>query len=105
MTRKRLYAFYEKLPYKLSVKSPKIFKKPSWKGIALIVPYLGDLVSVYTGPDLFGTGTKLVLISLVFTRDLVDPVRIGSVIWYQMGRFMKVILCGTVPFQFRTGPV
>ena len=47
------------------------------------------------GPDPFGTGTKLVLISLVFTRDLVDPVRIGSAIWYQMGPLMKMILRGT----------
>ena len=38
--------------------------------------------SVYTGPDSFGTGTKLVRISLVFTRDLVDPAQIG-------------LLCGT----------
>ena len=30
--------------------------------------------SVYTGPDPFRTGTKLVRISLVFTRDLMDPV-------------------------------
>ena len=28
------------------------------------------------GPDPFGTGMKLVRISLVFTRDLVDPVRL-----------------------------
>ena len=26
-------------------------------------------------------------------------------VWYQMGPLMKVILGGTVPFQFRTGPV
>ena len=64
----------------------------------------GDLGSVYAGSDPFGTGTKLVRINLVFTRDLVDPVRIGSAIWYQMGLLMKVILCGTEPFQFRTGP-
>ena len=57
------------------------------------------------GPDPFGTGTKLVRISLVFTRDLVDSVRIGSAIWYQMGPLMNVILCGTVPFQFITGPM
>ena len=57
------------------------------------------------GPDPFGTGMKLVRISLVFTRDLVNPVRIGSAIWCQMGPLMKVILCGTVSFQFRTGPV
>ena len=58
------------------------------------------------GPDPFGTGTKLVRISLVFTRDPMDPVRIGSAILYQMGPPMKVIiLCLTVPFQFRTGPV
>ena len=63
------------------------------------------LGSVYTGPDLFGTDTKLVWINLVFTRDLVDPVWFGSAIWYQMGPLMKVILYGTVPFQFRTGPV
>ena len=44
-------------------------------------------------------------ISLVFTRDLVDPVRIGSAIRYQIGLLMKVILCGTLPFQFRSGPV
>ena len=55
------------------------------------------------GPDPFGTGTKLVRISLVFTRDLVDPIRIGSAIWYQIGPLMKVILCGIVPFQFITG--
>ena len=39
------------------------------------------LGSVYTGPDPFGTGTTLVRISIVFTRDLVDPVRIESAIW------------------------
>ena len=32
--------------------------------------------SVYTGQDPFGTGTKLVRISLLFTRDMVDPDRI-----------------------------
>ena len=61
--------------------------------------------SVYKGPDPFGTGTKLERISPVSTRDLIDPVRIGSAVWYQMGLIMKVILYGTVPFQFRTGPV
>ena len=51
------------------------------------------LGSVYTGSDPFGTGTKLVWISVEFTRDghLVDPVRIGSAIWYLMGPLMKVI--------------
>ena len=34
------------------------------------------------GTDPFGTGTKLARIRLVFTWDLVDPVRIGSAIWY-----------------------
>ena len=34
---------------------------------------------------------------LVFTRDLVDPVRIGSAIWNQMNPLMKVIPYGTVP--------
>ena len=48
------------------------------------------LGSVYTGPDLFGTGTKLVRISLMFAQDLVDTVRIGSAIWYRMGPLMKV---------------
>ena len=61
--------------------------------------------SVYMGPDPFGTGTKLVQICLVFTRDLVDPVRIGSAIWHQMGPLVKGILCGTIPFQFKTGTV
>ena len=64
-----------------------------------------DLGSVYTRSDPFGTGTKLVRISLVFTRDLADPVWIGSAIWYQMGPIMKLIPYGTVPFQFRTGPM
>ena len=41
----------------------------------------------------------------VFTRDLLDPVRIGSAIWYQVDPLIKVIPYGTVPFQFRTGPV
>ena len=57
------------------------------------------------GPDPFGTVTKLVRINLVFTRDLVDLVWFESAIWYQTGPLMKVILYGTVPFQFRTGPV
>ena len=64
-----------------------------------------DLGSVYMGLDPFGTATKLVRISRVFIWDLVDPILIGSAIWYQLGPLMKVILCGTVPFQFRTGPV
>ena len=61
--------------------------------------------SVCTEPDPFGTGTKSVRISLVFTRNLVDPVRIRSAGWYKMGPLMKVIPYGTVPFQFRTGPM
>ena len=45
-------------------------------------------------PDPFGTGRKLVQISLVFTRDLVDPVRIGFAIWYQMEiNVLKKIVC------------
>ena len=53
---------------------------------------------VYTGLDPFGTGKKFVQISLVFIRDMVDPVRIGSVIWYQTGSLnMKLIQYGTVP--------
>ena len=56
-------------------------------------------------PDPFGTGTKLVWVSLVFTRDLVDPVWIGAAIWYQIGLLIKVIPCGTVPFQSRTDHV
>ena len=47
-------------------------------------------------PDPFRTGTNLVWISLVFTQDLVDPVRIGSAIWYQMGPLIRVIRYGTV---------
>ena len=69
------------------------------------IHWSGDIGSIYTGLDPFGTGTKLVWISLVFTRDLEDPVRIGSAIWYEMSPLMKVIPYGTVPFQFRTGPV
>ena len=76
-------------------------KEPTVKA-GVISGYKG---SVYTGPDPFGTGTKLVRMSLVFTWDLVDPVRILNAICYQMGPLMRVILSGTVPFQFRTGPV
>ena len=65
----------------------------------------GSSGSVYTGPDPFGTGTKMVRISPVFTRDLVDPVRIGSSIWYKTGPLMEVIICGTVPFKLGTGPM
>ena len=58
------------------------------------------------GSDPFGTVTKLVWISLVLTRDLEDPVWIGSAIWYQMDLLnMKVTLYEIVPFQFRTSPV
>ena len=57
------------------------------------------------GPDPFGTGTDLVGISLVFTWDLVDLVRIGSAFWYQMGPLMKAIPYGTIPFHFLTGPM
>ena len=53
----------------------------------------------YTRLDPFGTGAKLVRISLVFTRDPVDPVPIGSAIGYQMAPLIKVIRYGTVPFQ------
>ena len=42
-----------------------------------ILAQTGNLDSVYTGPDPFGTGTKLLRISLEFTQDLVDLVRIG----------------------------
>ena len=58
-----------------------------------------DLGSVYTGPDSSGTGTKLVRVNLVFTRDLVNPVRIGSAIWYQIGPLTEVIPYGTVSLQ------
>ena len=57
------------------------------------------------GTDPFGTGIKLVRVSIVFTWDLVDLVWIGSAILYQMGPLMKVILYETVPFQFLIGPV
>ena len=42
----------------------------------------------YTRTNPLKTGTKLVWISVVFTRDLVDPVQIGSATWYQMGQLM-----------------
>ena len=61
--------------------------------------------SIYTGPDPFETVKELLRISLVFTRDLMNPVRIRQAIWCQMGPLMKVIPCGTKQFQFRTGPV
>ena len=32
---------------------------------------------------------KLVRISLVFTRGLMDPIRTGSAIWCEMGPLMK----------------
>ena len=57
------------------------------------------------GPYPFGTGTKLVRISLVLRRAQVDPVWFGPAIWYQMGPLMKVIPYGTIPFQIRAGPV
>ena len=60
--------------------------------------------AAFTGIGQFGTGTKFARISLVFTRDLVDPVRIGSTIWYQMGPVVKVILCGTVPSHLEPVP-
>ena len=48
------------------------------------------------GTGSVGTGTKLVRVSHVFTRDLVGPVWIGSAIWYQMSPLMKVTPYGTV---------
>ena len=51
------------------------------------------------GRNLFGTGTKLVRISHVFTRDLVDSVRSGNGSTYESDTNR------TVTFQFRTGPV
>ena len=50
--------------------------------------------------------TKLVQMRLVFTWELVGPVRSDplAAIWYQMSPLMKVIPYGTVPFQFQTGP-
>ena len=35
----------------------------------------------------------------MFTGDLVDPIRIGSAIWYQMSPLMKVILCFSGSFE------
>ena len=43
-----------------------------------------NLGSVYIGPDLLGTDTKLVWISFVFTWDLLDLVGVGSAIWYNI---------------------
>ena len=50
------------------------------KFLSLSITTKMTLGSVYTEPDPFGTGTKLVQIRLVFTRDLVNRVRIGSAI-------------------------
>ena len=58
--------------------------------------------SAYTGPDPFGTGTKLVRMGFVFTRDLVDPVRIGSSIWYQSTYEGDPIWNSTVPVSHRS---
>ena len=44
------------------------------------VPRDLNLGSDYTGPDPLGTASKLVRISLVSTRDLGDPVKIGSAV-------------------------
>ena len=51
------------------------------------------------------TRDRICLEPVQFTRDLVDPVQIGSAIWYQMGPLMKAIPYRIIPFQFRTGPV
>ena len=69
----------------------------SFKKSTGLVKYL---FSVYMGPDPFGTGTKLLLISLLFTQDLVDLVEIRSTIWstYEL----KVIPYSTVSLQFST---
>ena len=56
------------------------------------------------GLDPFGTGAKLARISVVLTRDLVDPVHSGSAIWYQMGPLTKVIPYRTIPFKFEPVP-
>ena len=52
------------------------------------------------GLDPFGTSMKLVLVSLMFTSDQVDPVWIRSALWYQIGPLMKVIPYGTILFKF-----
>ena len=41
--------------------------------MAIISKSMNKLEYVYTRPDPFGHGMKLVWISLVFTRDLADP--------------------------------
>ena len=64
------------------------------------------------GPDPFRTVAKLVWI-VVYNKIVLylhgpgesGPDWIGSAIWYQMGPLMKVILCGTVQFKFKTSPV
>ena len=43
---------------------------------------------------------KLVLVSLMFTWDQVDPVWIRSALWYQIGPLMKVIPCGPKLFKY-----
>ena len=64
-----------------------------------------NLGCIYTRPEPFGTGKKLILISLAFIRDLADPLLIGFPVWYQMGSLMKVIQFGTVQFQDGIVPV
>ena len=61
---------------------------------------LGNKGRLYTGPDPFGTSTDK---SCVYTR----PGGTGNWICCLVpnGSLTKVILCGTIPFQFRTGPM
>ena len=72
-----------------------------WNVITLTRRITVDLGSVYTGQDPIKIGMEPVKIgmdkSFVYT-ELSSPVRIGSVIWYQMRPLMKLISEGTVPF-------
>ena len=74
--------FY-KIPITIKLKHGKVFRLMVLEIIACKIRdttsfqssfnTLWVLGSVYTGPDPFGSGTKLVRISLLLTRDLVDP--------------------------------
>ena len=54
---------------------------------------------------MFGTGTKLVQISIALIRDLTDPLHIGSPIRYQPGSLVKVIQFESFPLQDGTETV
>ena len=59
---------------------------------------------LYRRSDPFGTGKKLVEISLTFIRDTANPLQIGSPIMYKTSSLMKVVQVGTALFQNSTAP-